>query len=89
MKTTVEMPDALFRKATATAAERGIPLKDLLADALREHLRRTAEGAPPNQPDRPAWMSAFGGLRHLNKEAKRINHILEQEFEKIEVDEWR
>jgi hypothetical protein len=89
MKTTVEMPDALFRKAKATAAERGIPLKDLLADALREHLHRAAVGSSVNQPVAPAWMSAFGGLRHLHKETKRINRILEQEFEKIEEDEWR
>jgi len=31
MKTTVELPDALFRKAKAAAAERGITIKVLLA----------------------------------------------------------
>jgi hypothetical protein len=40
-----------------------------------------------NKPSAPAWMSAFGGLRHLHKETKRINRILEQEFERIEEDE--
>jgi hypothetical protein len=34
-------------------------------------------------------MSAFGGLRQLHKETKRINRILEREFEQIEENEWR
>ncbi len=89
MKTTVEMPDALFRKAKAIAAERGIPLKDLLTDAVREHLRRSAGNTPKGKPPAPAWMSAFGGLRGLHKETGRINRILEEEFERIEEGQWR
>jgi hypothetical protein len=89
MKTTVEIPDALFRKAKATAAERGVSLKDLLTDAVRQHLQRGAGDSLRNKPSAPAWMSAFGGLRQLHKETKRINQILEQEFEQIEEDEWR
>jgi hypothetical protein len=90
MKTTVEIPDALFRKAKATAAERGVPLKDLLTDAVREHLHRGSGESSKDQPAAPpAWMRAFGGLRALHKETKRIDRILEQEFEQIEEDEWR
>ena len=89
MKTTVEIPDTLFRKAKATAAERGVPLKDLLAEAVREHLQRGVGDSSKYKPSVPAWMSAFGGLRNLHKETKRINRILEQEFEQIEEDEWR
>jgi hypothetical protein len=89
MKTTVEIPDALFRKAKATAAERGVPLKDLLTDAVREHLHRGATNSSKNRPSAPAWMSAFGGLRSLHKETTKINRTLEQEFEQIEDDEWR
>jgi hypothetical protein len=96
MKTTVEIPDALFRKAKVTAAERGVSLKDLLTDAVREHLQRGAANssksklsAPVPPPPAQPWMSAFGGLRSLHKETKRINRVLEQEFEQIEEDEWR
>jgi hypothetical protein len=35
MKTTVEIPDALFREAKATAARNGSKLKDLVAEGLR------------------------------------------------------
>ena len=38
MRTTVELPDELFRKAKAEAALRGVSLKILMADALREKL---------------------------------------------------
>jgi hypothetical protein len=89
VKTTVEIPDALFRKAKATAAERGVSLKALLTDAVREHLGRDARNSLHNKPSAPAWMSAFGALRGLHKETKRINQVLEREFELIEEDEWR
>jgi hypothetical protein len=83
------MPDPLFRKAKATAAEQGISLKSLVTDAVREHLRRGLGDSSKNKPTAPAWMTAFGGLRHLHKETKRINRVLQQEFEQIEEDEWR
>jgi hypothetical protein len=89
MKTTVEIPDALFRRAKATAAERGVSLKVLLTEAVREHLQRGSSDSLKNKPPAPPWLSAFGGLRHLHKETKKINRILEQEFEQIEEEEWR
>jgi hypothetical protein len=85
MKTTVEIPDALFRKAKATAAERGVSLKDLFSTAVRDYLDRGSGGSKSE----PAWKKAFGGLRHLHKENQRINRIIEEEFEQIDEDEWR
>jgi len=38
MKTTIEIPDELFREAKARAAMDGIKLKDLITDALRSKL---------------------------------------------------
>ncbi len=91
MKTTIEIPDALFRKAKSAAAEQGVSLKVLLTDALREHIERGAGDAEKNKsaPPSPAWMVAFGGLRHLRKETKKINRTLDREFEQIERDEWQ
>ena len=39
MKTTLEIPDPLFRRAKSAAAERGIPLRALVTEALAEKLR--------------------------------------------------
>ncbi len=44
MKTTVEMPDELYRRAKAEAALRGRKLKDLVEEGLRLVLDTPAEG---------------------------------------------
>lgn len=38
MKTTIEMPDELFRKAKAVAALRGMSMKQWLSDLLRKEI---------------------------------------------------
>ena len=42
MRTTVELPDELFRRAKARAALQGCSLKDLVADGLRLLLRTSS-----------------------------------------------
>ena len=84
MKTTVEIPDLLFRQAKAAAARRGVPLKQLLTEALRERLRASGAAAP----EKP-WMRAFGGLRDLHRESRRIERSIEAEFERIEEEDWQ
>jgi len=85
MKTTIEIPDSLFRQAKASAAQRGISLKDLLTEALREQLRKKI-GQPTSSPP---WMKAFGGLRDLHQENKRLDRLINKEFEQIEEEDWR
>lgn len=43
MRTTIELPEPLFKRAKETAKRRGITLRRLLEEALREHL---TEGPP-------------------------------------------
>ena len=45
MKTTLEIPDDLFREAKAKAATEGRKLKDLVADALRAVVRQQPAAA--------------------------------------------
>lgn len=48
MKTTVDISDALLRRAKRLAARRGVTLRSVLEDALRRELAsERAEGAPP------------------------------------------
>jgi hypothetical protein len=82
MKTTLEIPDALFRRAKSAAAEQGIPLRELVSEALAEKLRESGRESKP-------WLRAFGKLRSLRKESARINTIIEEEFGKIEPEDWR
>lgn len=41
MRTTVDLPDPLFRELKATAARRGTSLKNLIRGALEKELHRT------------------------------------------------
>ncbi len=82
MKTTLEMPDAVFRRAKARAAEQGIPLRQFVTDAVEDKLRRkTPAGKKP-------WVGLAGRLRHLRNETSRLNKRIEREFEKIEPEQW-
>lgn len=80
MKTTVEIPDALFRRAKSAAAERGIPLRALVSEALADKLRARDGSEKP-------WMKTFGKLRSLRKETARINQIIQEEFGQIEPED--
>lgn len=80
MKTTLEVPDALFRRAKSVAAERGIPFRQLVSEALAEKL--TARRAT----EKP-WMRSFGKLRSLRKESAHIDLAVNDEFEKIEPED--
>lgn len=80
-KTTLEIPDSILRRAKSVAAERGIPLRALISEALADKLR--SEKSSDNKP----WMKSFGKLRHLRKETSRINRIIEEEFDQIESED--
>lgn len=81
MKTTLEIPDTIFRRAKSAAAERGIPLRQFVTEAVRDKLK-----TPSSPTDKP-WMKSFGKLRHLRKETARINQFIEDEFEQIEAED--
>lgn len=80
MKTTLEIPDSLLRKAKSAAANRGIPLRELVSEALAEKLRAVGKKRKP-------WMDSFGELRDLRGETARINRLIEEEFEIIEPED--
>ena len=82
MKITLEIPDQLFRRAKLAAAEQGIPLRQLVTDALAEKLRSTGGD------DRP-WLKSFGKLRSLRKESARISRTIQQELGQIEPRNWQ
>lgn len=84
MKTTIEIPDPLFRKAKSKAAERGQTLKELVTEALQEKLAASANQARPTEPE---WMQGFGRLRRLRKETARIQARIDETFGVIEPED--
>jgi hypothetical protein len=82
MKTTLEIPDPIFRRAKSVAAERGVALRVFVTEAVEEKLASASQKA-----EKP-WARLAGGLEHLHKETIRINGIMKKEFEKIEPEDW-
>ena len=86
MKTTLELPDALFRRAKSAAVHEGVTLKQLFTEALESRLDAN-QSAKGGQAAAPRWMRAYGALRHLRPERIRIERRIELEFEKIEPED--
>jgi len=84
MKTTLELPDRLFRQAKATGAERGQSLKEFVTEALRDNLARDTGRAGAAEPE---WMQGFGKLKRLHKETIRLQSAIDREFEVIEPED--
>ncbi len=81
MKTTLEIPDPIFRRAKSVAAERGIPLRELVTEAVRDQLAVHRRAA-----DKP-WMAAFGQLRRWRGETAKINRKVEEAFEQLDAED--
>lgn len=82
MKTTLEIPDRIFRKAKSAAADRGIAFREFVTEAVREKL--TSGGKASEKP----WIKHLGGLKHLKRETKRINKLIEKQTEQIDEEIW-
>jgi hypothetical protein len=82
VKTTLEIPDFLFRRAKSAAAQRGIPLRQFVTEAVQEKLQ-----APSGAGEKP-WMKHFGKLKHLHKETILVEKRIESTFENIDREVW-
>ena len=83
MKTTLEIPDLIFRRAKSAAAARGVPLREFVTQAVKDKL--AASSKPPERP----WVKHMGKLKHLHAETERVNRLIEEHSEKIDAEMWR
>ena len=82
MKTTIELPDSLLRRAKATAAMSGISMRQLLTEAMEQRLSARESRNPAT-----GWRAAFG---KASKTATRsVDKIISEEFEKIDPKDWK
>ena len=84
VKTTIEIPDPLFRKVKSRAAERSQSLKEFVAEALEEKLSSKESEAGSIDPP---WMQGFGKLRRLRRETAQIQARIADEFEVVEPED--
>lgn len=83
MKTTLEIPDPVFRRAKSVAAARGIPLREFVTEAVKDKLASDAKAS-----EKP-WVKHMGKLKHLRKESARVNRLIEEDSEEIDMEMWR
>jgi len=83
MKTTIEIPDDLFKRAKATAALQGESLRTLICDAIETHLTSVS----PPRTDRSGWRSVFGLADP--KSLAKVDAFIEAELERVNPSEWR
>jgi hypothetical protein len=84
MKTTVEIPDALFRNAKAFAARNGCTFREFLTQALEQRLR-AATYAQSEQP----WLRHCGVLKDIPaSEYGRIEARIDEACEEVDDEEW-
>ena len=86
MRTTIDLPDPLFREVKATAARQGMRLKDYVTEALQDKLAKR-----PAQTKRP-WMKFAGIAKNdpqVVAELKRIERIVDETFKQIEEEDWK
>lgn len=88
MKTTIELPDELFREAKATAARRGHSLKRFVQEALDEKLARETRPREPRLGEaKVEWpVPPPGGIPR--EEFERIDQAIEEAFEQIDPEDW-
>jgi hypothetical protein len=84
MKTTLEIPDALFRRVKSKAAERGQSLKEFVGEALAEKLSSRSRAVPSGDP---GWMQGFGQLQRLRRDTRRVEKRIRDAFEVIEPED--
>jgi hypothetical protein len=83
MKTTLEIPDTLFRKLKAQAAGKGQTLKRFVNDAIRERLASPAGGTG----GKPGWMAVAG--KAPAGATRQVDRVIASEFERINPADWR
>ncbi len=83
MKTTLEVPDGLYRQIKARAALKGQTIRAFFLDAIQAKLM--AERAGPKKTR--GWRSAFGTVP--KDDIAELQQILDDEFSQIDAEHWQ
>lgn len=82
MKTTLEVPDSVFRRAKARAAQSGQSLGTFVTAALEARLRSEQSGPKP-------WMAYAGIFKRDRSESRKIRQRIEEACEQIDPKLWK
>ena len=87
VKIILDLPDVALRQAKAAADDHGATPQQFVADALDEKLRRASAPRPSADDADPPWMAGFGALADLREENRRVEALIEDEFETLPAAE--
>ena len=87
MKTTLEIPNVIFKKAKVTASRRGVPLREFITEAIIDKLHERSRGVSSI----PSWKKLFGKFKSASSraETKKIQAVVDREFSKADPAEWK
>lgn len=79
MKTTLDIPDAIYRAIKARAAQQGRTVRAFFLEAIQEKLNGKRRKA--------GWRSVFG--KAAQDEVQSVQRIIDEEFSRIDAEDWR
>lgn len=83
VKTTLEFPDSLFRRAKSSAARKGQTMTAFVTSAVEAKLAAD-ETAATEKP----WMQFAGLLKQNRKESSRIQRRIAEACEQLFPEDW-
>jgi hypothetical protein len=82
MKTTLDLPDRLYRQIKARAALKGQTIKSFFLDAIRDKLA-TDQNAKTKQA---GWRGVFGKAN--SDDVAEVQRLIDEEYSQIALEEW-
>ncbi len=83
MKTTLDVPDSLYRQIKARAALKGQTIRAFFLDAIQDKLKAEREGSNKTT----GWRSVFG--KATKDDVSQLQQVLDDEFSKIDAEAWK
>lgn len=83
MKTTLELPDSLYRRVKVTAAQRGQTITKFIASAIEAKLSSTEVSAQ----EKP-WMAFAGAFESDKEELRKVLGRIEEDCGRINPRDW-
>jgi hypothetical protein len=82
VKTTIEIPDTIYRQIKARAALRGQSVRGFFLDAIKARLALESRGTKSE----PGWRSVFGKGDRTDLAALQTE--IDREFSRIRPEDW-
>ncbi len=83
MKTTLDVPDGLYRQIKARAALKGQTIRAFFLDAIQAKLRAERDGGNKTT----GWRCVFG--KATKDDVAQLQQVLDDEFSKFDAEAWK